>query len=133
MERGKEREIEHLSTEKLKQVTNYENIKYELAQEEIQPLEIKNTALVLAQNKELVKYVNRLKLHLSKSYSVIETVNKLQKQNADLQYENQELKRENRKLKNYINKTFEVVKHLFNFPLDTFKRLVDNFVKNIEK
>ncbi len=133
MERGKEREIEHLSTEKLKQVTNYENIKYELAQEEIQPLEIKNTALVLAQNKELVKYVNRLKLHLSKSYNAIETMNKLQKQNTDLQYENQELKRENRKLKNYINKTFEVVKHLFNFPLDTFKRLVDNFVKNIEK
>ena len=102
-------------------------------QEEIQPLETKNTTLVLAQNKELVKYVNRLKLHLSKSYNAIETVNKLQKQNADLQYENQELKRENHKLKNYINKTFEIVKHLFNFPLDTFKRLVDNFVKNIEK
>ena len=48
LERGKEREIEHLSTEKLKQITNYENIKYELTQEEIQPLETKNTALVLA-------------------------------------------------------------------------------------
>ena len=133
LERGKEREIEHLSTEKLKQVTNYENIKYELTQEEIQPLETKNTALVLAQNKELIKYINKLKSHLSKSYSAIETVNKLQKQNADLQYENQELKRENHKLKNYINKTFEVVKHLLNFPLDTFKRLVDNFVKNFDK
>jgi len=45
----------------------------------------------------------------------------------------EELKRENHKLKNYINKTFEVVKHLFNFPLDTFKRLVDNFVKSFDK
>ncbi len=133
LERGKEREVEHLSTEKLKQVTNYENIKYELTQEEIQPLETKNTALILAQNKKLAKYVNKLKLHLSKSYTAIETVNKLQKQNTDLQYENQELKRENHKLKNYINKTFEVVKHLFNFPLDTFKRLVDNFVKSFDK
>ena len=133
LERGKEQEVEHLSTEKLKQITNYENIKYELMQEEIQPLETKNTTLILAQNKELVKYVNRLKLHLSKSYTAIETVNKLQKQNTDLQYKNQELKRENHKLKNYINKTFEVVKHLFNFPLDSFKRLVDNFVKNMEK
>ena len=41
-------------------------------------------------------------MQLSKSYTAIETVNKLQKQNTDLQYENQELKRENRKLKNYI-------------------------------
>ena len=89
--------------------------------------------LILAQNKKLAKYVNKLKLHLSKSYTAIETVNKLQKQNTDLQYENQELKRENHKLKNYINKTFEVVKHLFNFPLDTFKRLVDNFVKSFDK
>lgn len=90
-------------------------------------------ALVLAQNKELIEYVKKLKLHLSKSYSAIETVNKFQKENANLQYENQELKRENHKLKNYISKTFEVVKHLFDFPIDTFKRLVDNFVKNMEK
>lgn len=133
LERGKEREVEHLSTEKLKQITNYENIKYELSQEEIQPLETKNTALVLAQNKELVKYVNKLKFHLSKSYTAIETMNKLQKENANLQFENQELKRENHKLKNYIRNTFEVVKHLFNFPVDSFKRLVDNFIKTFDK
>ena len=50
---------------------------YELTQEKIQPLETRNTALILVQNKELVKCVNRLKLHLSKSYSAIETMNKL--------------------------------------------------------
>lgn len=49
----------------------------ELTQDEIKPLETKNTALILAQNKELVQYVNKLKLHLSKSYSAIETMNKL--------------------------------------------------------
>lgn len=39
LERGKTKEIEHLSTEKLKQL-----IKYELTQEQIQPLNTKNTS-----------------------------------------------------------------------------------------
>ena len=39
LERGKQREVEHLSTEKLKQITNYDNIKYELSQEEISPID----------------------------------------------------------------------------------------------
>ncbi len=73
LERGKQREIEHLSTEKLKQVTNFDNIKYEMTQEEIKPVNTQNKDLIIAQNKELVKYVNKLKLHLSKSYRAIET------------------------------------------------------------
>lgn len=133
LERGKQREIEHLSTEKLKQVTNFDNIKYEMTQEEIKSIITQNKDLIIAQNKELVKYVNKLKLHLSKSYTAIKTMEKLQKENINLRYENQELKRENHNLKNYISKTFEVVKHLFNFSKDTFKRLVDNFVNQIEK
>ena len=133
LERGKEREIEHLTTEKLKQITNYDNIKYEMEQEQVQPLNTKNIDLILTQNQELIKYVNKLKLHLSKSYSTIGTIEKLKNENTNLQYENEQLKKENSKLKNYINKTFEVVKSLFDFPLDTFKRLVDNFVKTFEK
>lgn len=133
LERGKQREVEHLSTEKLKQITDFDNIKYEMTQEEIKPVNTQNKDLIVAQNKELVKYVNKLKSHLSKSYTAIKTMEKLQKENINLRYENQELKMENHNLKNYINKTFEVVKHLFNFPKDTFKRLVDNFVKTFDK
>lgn len=133
LERGKEREVEHLSTEKLKQITNYENIKYEMEQEEIQPLEIKNTALIIAQNKELIAYTRKLKQQLAKSYVAIQRNEQLQKETTKLKLENQELKMENHKLKNYIEKTFETVKHLFSFPMDTFKRLVDNFVKSFEK
>ena len=48
-------------------------------------------------------------------------------------YKNEELKKENYRLKNYIEKTFEVVKNLFNFPIDRFKRLVNNFVQYFEK
>ena len=133
LERGKSKNIEHLSTEKLKQITDYDNIKYEITQEEIKPLETKNTALILAQNQELIQYTNKLKLQLTKSYKAINKLQELQKENTDLKYENQELKRENHKLRNYIEKTFEVVKHLFDFPIDRLKRIVNNFVKDMEK
>ena len=133
LERGKTREVEHLSTEKLKQITNYDNIKYELTQEQIQPLNTKDTSLILQQNNELIAYSNKLKLQLSKSYTTIRKIEKLQQENINLKYENEELKKENYKLKNYIEKTFEVVKHLFNFPIGRFKRLVDNFVKYFER
>jgi len=133
LERGKTREIEHLSTEKLKQITNYDNIKYELSQEQIQPANTINKSLILQQNKELINYTNKLKIQLSKSYTAIRQVEELKKENLNLKYENEELKRENYRLKNYIEKTFEVVKNLFNFPLDRFKRLVDNFVQYFEK
>ena len=43
------------------------------------------------------------------------------------------IKKENNKLKNYIEKTFEVVKNLFSFPIDRFKRIVNNFVQYFEK
>ena len=133
LERGKSRNVEHLSTEKLKQITNYDNVKYELTQEEIKPINTKNTSLIIQQNNELISYTNKLKIQLAKSYTAIENIENLQNENNYLKNENEELKRENTKLKNYINKTFEVVKHLFNFPLDTFKHLVDNFVKHFEK
>ena len=45
--------------------------------------------------------------------------------------ENENLKIENYRLKNYINRTFEVVKYLFEFPIDSFKRIVDQFIKQI--
>ena len=133
LERGKTREVEHISTEKLKQITNYDNIKYELKQEEIKPLDTKNISLIIQQNNELIKYTNKLKIQLSKSYTAINKVEKLQNENIVLKYENENLKQENNKLRNYIDKTFEVVKHLFDFPMDTFRKLVNNFVKHFER
>ena len=130
---GKEKIVTHIPIETLKQITNYDNIKYELTNEQIQPINTQNTALILQQNQELVEYTNKLKVQLSKSYTPINKIEKLQQENMNLRYENEKLKKENYKLKNYIEKTFEVVKHLFGFPMDTFKRLVNNFVKHFEK
>ncbi len=133
LERGKSKGTKHIDTETLKQITNFDNIKYELEQEKIEPINTKNTSLLLAQNKELIKYTNNLKLQLSKSYTAIQRVEKLENENTNLKYENQELIKENYKLKDYIDKTFEYVSILFDFSKNTLKNLVNNFVKHFER
>ena len=133
LERGKSKGTKHIDTETLKQITNFDNIKYELEQEKIEPINTKNTSLLLAQNKELIKYTNNLKLQLSKSYTAIQRVEKLENENTNLKYENQELIKENYKLKDYIDKTFEYVSILFDFSKSTLKNLVNNFVKHFER
>ena len=117
---------------KLKQVTNYENIKYELDQK-IQPLNTQNTSLILAQNQQLVVYVNKLKKSLAKSYIAIQKSERLQRENDELRNENQKLHKENNMLKKYLNKAFDVVKYLFDFPRDSFIRILEKFVRNFEK
>ena len=141
LERGNSKENTHIPIETLKKVTNYENIKYELENNEKtnslditkNELETKNLSLVIAQNKALVEYNKKLKANLAKAYIAIQRVTTLQTENTNLRQENIKLKQENYSLKNYIQRTFEVVKNLFDFPIDRLKRLVDNFVKSINK
>ena len=133
LQRGNSKENKHIPIETLKKITQYDNIKYEMAQEEIKPLETQNKAIILAQNQELIEYNKKLKVQLSKSFSAVNKVQQLQQENINLRHENEELKKENYKLKNYIERTFQVVNHLFNFPIESFKRLVDNFIKRFQK
>ena len=133
LERGKSRGTKHIDTETLKQITNYDNIKYELANNPIEPINSSNKSLILQQNKELIEYTKKLKLQLSKSYTAIKKIEKLENENTNLKYENQELKKENHRLKDYIDKTFEYVSILFNFSKTTLKDLVNNFVKHFER
>ncbi len=132
LERGNKKDTKHIKIETLKQITGYENIKYEMEQEEIKPVNSSDTELVLQQNRQLIAYTNKLKQNLSKSYVAINKMQELKQENIKLRNENTKLKQENSFLKNYIQKTFEAVKHLFNFPIDIFKRLVDNFVKSFD-
>lgn len=133
LERGKSRGTKHIDTKTLKHITNFDNIKYELTNNQVQPINTKDKSLILQQNKELIKYNKKLKLQLSKSYSAIKNIEKLQNENTNLKYENQELKKENSRLKDYIDKTFEYVSILFDFSKSTLKNLVNNFVKHFEK
>ncbi len=127
LERGQQRGVEHLSTEKLKQVTNYDNIKYEITQEKIKPIETRNTALIVQQNKELIEYTNKLKLQLTKSLNTIQYTNELYQENINLRQENQKLKDRNNTLLKYINKIFKVVFLVFDLPKEAFKLMIDSF------
>ncbi len=146
LERGNTKENTHIPIETLKKITNYENIKYEIENNEKtdslditkNELETKNLSLVVAQNKALIEYNKKLKINLAKTYTAIQKVATLQTENTNLRQENNELtqeninlREENSKLKSYIQHTFEVVKALFDFPIDRLKRLVDNFVKSL--
>lgn len=131
LERGKLKDVEHLSTEKLKQVTGYENIKYELENNTeinvVQEINNTNLPVIVEQNKSLIAYTNKLKGYLVKSLKAVEKVNILQCENDELRQENQQLKKENKRLKDYINNTFEYVSLLFDFSKETLHRLVDNW------
>ena len=133
LERGKSNNLEHLSTEKLKQITDYENIKSELKNNKIKEIDNTNLQMVVAQNKKLIVYTNKLKSYLTKSFKVMERADNLQAENKDLKQENYELKKENKRLKEYIEHTFEYVSLLFDFSKNRLKRLVDTFVNSLNK
>ena len=133
LERGKANNVEHLSTEKLKQITDYENIKSELKNNKIKEVDNTNLQMVVAQNKKLVVYTNKLKSYLTKSFKAMEKVDNLQVKNKDLKQENYELKKENKRLKEYIEHTFEYVSLLFDFSKNRLKQLVDTFVNSLNK
>ena len=133
LERGKANNVEHLSTEKLKQITDYESIKSELKSNKIKEVDNTNLQMVVAQNKKLVVYTNKLKSYLAKSFKAMERVDNLQVENKDLKQENYELKKENKRLKEYIEHTFEYVSLLFDFSKNRLKRLVDTFVNSLNK
>ena len=133
LERGKANNVVHLSTEKLKQITDYENIKSELKNNKIKEVDNTNLQMIVAQNKKLVVYTNKLKSYLAKSFKAMERVDNLQVENKDLKQENYELKKENKRLKEYIEHTFEYVSLLFDFSKNRLKQLVDTFVNSLNK
>ena len=82
--------------------------------------------MVVAQNKKLVVYTNKLKSYLAKSFKAMERVD-------NIQVENKDLKQENKRLKEYLEHTFEYVSLLFDFSKNRLKRLVDTFVNSLNK
>lgn len=84
--------------------------------------------MVVAQNKSLKLYVNKLKMKLHKANKVIEMAKDVEKDNIRLHKENQELKSKIAYLTNYIEKTFDVVNILFDVSVSTLKNIVNNFI-----
>ena len=116
LERGETKENKHIPIETLKNITEYENIKYEIQNNEIKAIETQNTALIVAQNKQLIQYTNKLKSYFVKSVKAIEKCSQLEEQNRELKEENSELRNKNKRLIKYINNIFEVIKNIFKIP-----------------
>ena len=52
LERGQSKGAKHIDTETLKQITNYDNIKYELTNNQVKAINTSNMTLIEQQNKE---------------------------------------------------------------------------------
>ena len=133
MERGKNNKVEHLTTEKLKQVTNYENIKCELEKEPVQKIDNSNMQMIIAQNQSLQAYTKKLRYYLAKSIKSIEQVEELKEQNQQLLNENNQLHKENNFFKKYIDKTYEYISILINIPKTSIKNMINNFFREIKE
>lgn len=146
LERGNTKGNEHIDIERLKKFTNYEMQQYEKKSiKKEKPLITNNIELIKKQNRRVINKFNTLSnqyIKIRNNVYMIQKINtKLQNENNNLKFENQQLNQEkqkleieNNKLKHYINKTLEYVSLLFDFPINTLKRLVHNFNKDyIEK
>jgi len=129
LERGKSSEREHLSIEKFKELTEYENIKFETEKEPIKELNTDNIEIIVAQNKKLIKDCNKLSGYYIKSAKVIEKYEDLQDENIELNRENKELKEKNHKLNNYIHKIFDVVTNVFKISRNKLLQTIKEYVK----
>ena len=133
LERGNIIDNEHIPTETLKKVTNYE-MQQMFKETKHQEKEVISNDIEIIRNeyKRVIKKFNTLSGRYTRIKNIVEdTINKaeqVQIENHILQQDNVKLKNENLRLKDYIDKTFEYVSILFDFSKDRLKRLVNDFV-----
>lgn len=138
LERGNTKDNEHIKTEQLKKITNYELQKFETnsIKKEI-PSKTNDIEILKEENKRVIKKFNTLANQYVKIrnnvYAVNKTNQELKEETEYLKAENEELQKENNRLKNYIDKSLEYVSLLFNFSKARLKRLIDSFVKEFNQ
>ncbi len=133
LDRGLNNNSKHLSMQQLKSLTNYDKIKEEINKTPIKETTSSSLDLVVAENKKLVKHCNRLREYCITSVNTFNKCLEYETEIKNLKKENSFLKEKIKNLKNYIEKTFEVVKHLFHFPINSFKNIVENLIKHENK
>jgi hypothetical protein len=133
LDRGANNNNKHLSMEQLKSLTNYDKIKEEINKTPIKETTSNSLDLVVTENKKLVKHCNRLREYCITSVNTFNKCLEYETEIKNLKEENSFLKEKIKNLKNYIEKTFEVVKHLFHFPINSFKNIVENLIKHENK
>ena len=89
--------------------------------------------MIVAQNKSLIVYVNKLKIQLIKYVKTIEKNITLEQKNQELLRENEKLRKENKSLQEYINKTYKYISLLISTPVSSIKKMLDSFNKEINE
>lgn len=130
LERGNIQENEHIPIEKLKKITNYEMQEMFKESKHLEKEIISDDfETVKKEYRKVIKKFNTLANRYTKVKNIVdETIYKAEK----IQKENSELKRETKELKNFIEKTFECMHLLFNFPIESLKKIVKEFVEKIK-
>ena len=135
LDRGRERENEHIPIEKLKKVTNFEMQEmYKESNQLEQEVESNNIVTIKEHYRLVLKKYNTLAKRYTRVKNIVDDTlykaEQVEQENRRLNQEINYLEREKTKLEEYLDNTFEVVKHLFNFPIDSLKRIIDNFIKD---
>lgn len=137
LERGTNN-FKHIPIKELKQITNYEvremykNTKYLEKEVETNDIEIlkENYKRVIRRFNTLVNRYERVKFIVE---DTIYKAGRIQDDNTKLKSEIKNIAKENSYLKVFISKTFECVSKLFDFPIDSLKRIVNEFVNKISR
>lgn len=138
LERGNTVNNEHIPTETLKKVTNYEiQEMFKETKHQEQEIVTNNIEIIRNEYKRIIKKFNTISSRYSRIKNIVEDTmikaKQVEEKNYNLEQENIRLKNENLKLKNYIEKTFEYVSLLFNFSKERLKRLVNDFISKINE
>ncbi|MFR3183109.1 MAG: MobV family relaxase [Clostridia bacterium] len=133
LERGNTINNEHIPTETLKKVTNYE-MQQMFKETKHQEKEVISNDIEIIRNeyKRVIKKFNTLSSRYTRIKNIVEDTiikaEQLQVENHTLRQDNINLKNENLRLKDYIDKAFEYVSILFDFSKNTLKNLVNDFI-----
>ena len=137
LERGLERDRKNIPVEKFKELTNYEMQKYEIQSVNLeQEKEITDKEELKKEYKRVIRKFNTLAKQYTRVKTITDTIIQkqevLQNENKEIIQENEKLEKENTYLKKIIDKTFEYVSILFDFPKESLKRLVKNFLEKMK-
>lgn len=133
VERSINSKNKRLSPKALKEVLNFDLIKYELENEMIKSINTKDSSKLLKQNEKLIEQVNKDRITITQLISSMEYLSYVDIENKNLKEEVLKLKQKNTSLKTYIDNVYRVVNLEFDFPISSMKNIVKNFIEGMEK
>lgn len=132
IERSVPSKNKRLSPKALKEVLNFDLIKYELENEMLKST-TKDPRELVKQNEKLIEQVNKDKITITQLMSSMEYLSYVDIENQKLKEEKEKLREKIASLKTYIDNIYRVVNLEFDFPITSMKNIVRNFIEGMEK